>query len=124
MEHIFAPPFFQKKKNERNRLFSYFFNFLSHSKLPTSIVALFFLQETLQVIKEHAWVASELPLILSLENHLSLPQQDLFADMLIEIFNEELVQEPLSNYPVDDLERLPSPLDLNRKVLIKGKKVV
>ena len=66
---------------------------------------------------------SDFPLILSLENHLSVPQQDLLADMMVEIFGSELLAEPLPQYACDNLDHLPPPSALLRKILIKGKKV-
>ncbi|PVD20908.1 hypothetical protein C0Q70_19071 [Pomacea canaliculata] len=75
--------------------------------------------EVLKVIKENAWVASEYPIILSLENHLSLGQQRLMARMMKDVFGDELLTEP-----VDQNESvMPSPEQLKRKIIIKDRKL-
>ncbi|KAK7498874.1 hypothetical protein BaRGS_00009966, partial [Batillaria attramentaria] len=75
--------------------------------------------EVLKVIKENAWLTSEYPIILSIENHLSLAQQRFLARLLKDVFREELLTEP-----VDPNEtKMPSPEQLKRKVIIKDRKL-
>ena len=58
---------------------------------------------------------SRYPLILSIENHCSLPQQRNMTQAFKEIFGDTLLTEP-----IDTLEKeLPSPEKLKRKVIIK-----
>ncbi|EGD78958.1 hypothetical protein PTSG_01932 [Salpingoeca rosetta] len=81
-------------------------------------------KEVLLAIRDNAWAVSDFPLVLSLENHLCVQQQDLLADMLVEVFGSELLSEPLPNFPTEALPKLPSPNDLKRKILIKGKSIM
>ncbi len=68
--------------------------------------------DVLQVIKEYAFVCADTPLILSLEMHCSLPQQDLIASILLEIFGDCIYTEKIE-------AQLPSPKMLFRRVLVK-----
>ncbi|KAJ3269218.1 1-phosphatidylinositol 4,5-bisphosphate phosphodiesterase delta-4 [Terramyces sp. JEL0728] len=68
----------------------------------------------IQTIKEHAFIKSPYPVILSLEVHCGLKQQDMMADIMIEILGDQLLTEP-----VDDF----CPEELKFKVLVKGKSV-
>ncbi|KAJ1338906.1 hypothetical protein BSLG_006541 [Batrachochytrium salamandrivorans] len=64
----------------------------------------------------YAFVASSYPLILSLEIHCSADQQQVIARILRDAFGESLLLAPVRNDSI-----LPSPLDLLKKVIIKGK---
>ena len=77
------------------------------------------LRDVLEAIREYAFVASEFPVILSLENHCSLRQQGRTAALFREIFGELLAEAP--ELRADG--RLPSPRELARKILIKHKRV-
>jgi len=69
-------------------------------------------------IKIYAFKTTDYPLILSIENHCSLEQQDVMADHL------KSLGDLLFADKVDlDRDHLPSPEDLKRKVLIKAKKL-
>mmetsp|Transcript_7664 Transcript_7664/g.9766 ORF Transcript_7664/g.9766 Transcript_7664/m.9766 type:complete len:874 (+) Transcript_7664:346-2967(+) len=59
------------------------------------------------------------PLILSLENHCSLPFQDSMVQSLVSIFGDSLYVPDESSL----FEPLPSPEELKGKVLIKGKRL-
>ncbi|ESN93887.1 hypothetical protein HELRODRAFT_88112 [Helobdella robusta] len=75
--------------------------------------------DVLKAIKENAWVASEYPLILSIENHCSISNQRNMAIGFKDIFGEDLLMEPLNN----NNSALPSPNQLKRKIIIKHKKL-
>ncbi|KAL8939063.1 MAG: hypothetical protein Q9216_003570 [Gyalolechia sp. 2 TL-2023] len=70
------------------------------------------------VIRDAAFVHSDLPIIVSLEVHAGKEQQEVMVDIIEEVWNGLLVN-PLSG-PCD---QLPSPGDLRRKILIKVKYV-
>lgn len=75
--------------------------------------------DVLKTIKEYAFVASEYPLILSIENHCSLPQQNSMAHGFKDVFGDLLITAPLS----PNESALPSPNQLKRKIIIKHKKI-
>ncbi|XP_061565256.1 rho GTPase-activating protein 23-like isoform X7 [Cololabis saira] len=77
------------------------------------------LKDVLETIDTYAFKASPYPLILSLENHCSLQQQEVLARHLRSVLGEKLLLEPLEE---QDSRWLPSPQDLKGKILIKGKK--
>lgn len=70
-------------------------------------------------IKAYAFFASDYPLILSIENHCSLEQQDVMADHLRTILGDLLYSAPVD----ESQNELPSPEKLKRKVLVKAKKL-
>ncbi|GMT24345.1 hypothetical protein PFISCL1PPCAC_15642 [Pristionchus fissidentatus] len=77
------------------------------------------LRDTLHAILKRAFVTSPFPVILTLENHVSLPQQKVMADLFQEILGEHLY------IPDKDSSKksLPSPSDLKKKFLLRGKKL-
>lgn len=75
--------------------------------------------DVIQAIKEHAWVASDYPLILSIENHCGLGQQRNMAMAFRDTFGPDLLTEPIDS----DFSQLPSPERLKRKIIIKHKKL-
>eukprot|EP01147_Barroeca_monosierra_P010231 gene10230-2387_t len=75
------------------------------------------LKDALLACKEYAFVTSSYPLILSIENHLSVEQQKIFARNMHEIFGDALFVVE------DNCHELPSPEDLKHKVIVKGKKL-
>ena len=70
-------------------------------------------------IKQYAFFASDYPVILSIENHCSIEYQNKMATYLEKILGDMLYTEPVD----ENLNALPSPEDLKRKVLIKAKKL-
>ncbi|XP_019740106.1 1-phosphatidylinositol 4,5-bisphosphate phosphodiesterase gamma-1-like isoform X2 [Hippocampus comes] len=76
--------------------------------------------DVLHTIKEHAFVTSEYPVILSIEDHCSVVQQRNMATHFKKVFGEMLLTKPVDN----NAEDLPSPWQLRRKILIKHKKLV
>ncbi|CAG5116488.1 unnamed protein product, partial [Candidula unifasciata] len=75
--------------------------------------------DVLKIINDHAWVTSEFPLILSIENHCSLSQQRNMAIAFRETFGDKLLVEPLQK----DAAVLPSPSELKFKIILKHKKL-
>ncbi|XP_061876650.1 1-phosphatidylinositol 4,5-bisphosphate phosphodiesterase delta-1a isoform X2 [Entelurus aequoreus] len=77
-------------------------------------------RDVIKAIKDFAFKTSEYPVILSLENHCSLPQQRLMAHHMISILGDALVTRPIgSNWPTT----FPSPEELKGKFLVKGKRL-
>ena len=72
----------------------------------------------LQTIKDFAFISSDLPLILSVETHCDVHQQDIMADMLINVFGDSLITNRLDCHSASTL---PSPSQLKRKILFKTK---
>ncbi|KAK7114898.1 hypothetical protein V1264_000879 [Littorina saxatilis] len=75
--------------------------------------------DVLETIKEHAWVTSEFPLILSIENHCSLGQQRNMAMAFRDVFGANLLVEPVNK----EGSCLPSPTHLKNKIILKHKKL-
>uniref|UniRef100_A0A1A8DN49 1-phosphatidylinositol 4,5-bisphosphate phosphodiesterase gamma n=2 Tax=Nothobranchius TaxID=28779 RepID=A0A1A8DN49_NOTKA len=76
--------------------------------------------DVLHTIKEHAFVTSEYPVILSIEDHCSVVQQRNMATHFKKVFGDLLLMKPVDN----NADELPSPYQLRRKILIKHKKLV
>ncbi|KAJ3009121.1 UNVERIFIED_CONTAM: 1-phosphatidylinositol 4,5-bisphosphate phosphodiesterase delta-4 [Siphonaria sp. JEL0065] len=77
-------------------------------------------RDVVDAISRFAFVASEYPLILSLETHCSMDQQAAMARILVEVLGDALVTEPYLKRGSIPLV-LPSPIDLKWRILIKGK---
>ncbi|XP_019120592.2 1-phosphatidylinositol 4,5-bisphosphate phosphodiesterase eta-2a isoform X4 [Larimichthys crocea] len=77
-------------------------------------------KDVIETINKYAFVKNEYPVILSIENHCSVPQQKKMAQYLIEILGDKL---DLSNIKAEESGRLPSPEMLKGKILVKGKKL-
>uniref|UniRef100_A0A673J3Q5 Phosphoinositide phospholipase C n=1 Tax=Sinocyclocheilus rhinocerous TaxID=307959 RepID=A0A673J3Q5_9TELE len=73
----------------------------------------------IDIINKYAFVASEFPLILCLENHCSLMQQKVMFQHLKKILGDKIHADP----PNLEDNYLPSPSDLKGKILLKGKKL-
>eukprot|EP00479_Gromia_sphaerica_P004211 TRINITY_DN14974_c0_g1_i1.p1 TRINITY_DN14974_c0_g1~~TRINITY_DN14974_c0_g1_i1.p1 ORF type:complete len:223 (+),score=59.64 TRINITY_DN14974_c0_g1_i1:67-669(+) len=74
-------------------------------------------KEVVEVINEHAFKTSDYPIILSLENHCSIPQQKRMAEYMIHFFKDKLWIHPEG----DVQTTLPSPEQLKGKIILKGK---
>lgn len=72
-------------------------------------------REICYTIRDSAFVASDLPLVISLEVHASLEQQQTMVDIMLEAWKGLLVEAP------PDGGKLPSLSDLKKKILIKSK---
>ncbi|XP_053472865.1 1-phosphatidylinositol 4,5-bisphosphate phosphodiesterase delta-4 isoform X3 [Ictalurus furcatus] len=77
-------------------------------------------KDVVTVLGNYAFVASEYPVILSIENHCSVEQQRVMARHLTHILGEKLLRNTLRGKSSCDL---PSPEDLKGKILLKGKKI-
>eukprot|EP00095_Tigriopus_kingsejongensis_P002053 maker-scaffold254_size236139-snap-gene-1.12 protein:Tk02053 transcript:maker-scaffold254_size236139-snap-gene-1.12-mRNA-1 annotation:"1-phosphatidylinositol -bisphosphate phosphodiesterase gamma-1" len=75
--------------------------------------------DVVKTIKEHAFVTSQYPVILSIEDHCSLPQQRKMAHIFQDILGDMLVSAPLDK----NENTLPSPERLKRKIILKHKKL-
>ncbi|XP_072538384.1 1-phosphatidylinositol 4,5-bisphosphate phosphodiesterase eta-2a isoform X1 [Salminus brasiliensis] len=77
-------------------------------------------KDVIETINKYAFVKNPYPVILSIENHCSVPQQKKMAQYLVEILGEKL---DLSSVSADESGLLPSPDALKGKILVKGKKL-
>lgn len=77
------------------------------------------LLDVVRIIREHAFVVSDYPVILSIEDNCSLPQQRNMAATMQEVFGELLLTHPLEK----NENSLPSPNGLRRKIILKHKKL-
>ncbi|CAG2175559.1 unnamed protein product, partial [Oppiella nova] len=80
-------------------------------------------KRVIETINEKAFTASPYPVILSLENHCSLPQQIKMAQMFVQTFGDKLVTKFLFDTDYTDDPQLPSPNQLRYRILIKNKKL-
>nr|AAF79180.1 phospholipase C [Doryteuthis pealeii] len=80
-------------------------------------------KDVVHAIAECAFKVSEYPVILSFENHCSVPQQKLLAQYCHEAFGELLLDNPIDGHPLKPGVPLPTPYDLRKKILIKNKKI-
>ncbi|KAM8829645.1 LOW QUALITY PROTEIN: 1-phosphatidylinositol 4,5-bisphosphate phosphodiesterase eta-2-like [Synchiropus picturatus] len=77
-------------------------------------------KDVIETINKYAFVKNDYPVILSIENHCSVPQQKKMAQYLIDILGDKL---DVSNIKAAESGRLPSPETLKGKILVKGKKL-
>uniref|UniRef100_UPI00398E56AC 1-phosphatidylinositol 4,5-bisphosphate phosphodiesterase eta-2a n=1 Tax=Pristiophorus japonicus TaxID=55135 RepID=UPI00398E56AC len=77
-------------------------------------------RDVIETINKYAFAKSEFPVILSIENHCSVPQQKKMAQYLCEILGDKL---DVSSVQLDNMTQLPSPDSLKGKILVKGKKL-
>uniref|UniRef100_A0A3P8X4K0 Phosphoinositide phospholipase C n=1 Tax=Cynoglossus semilaevis TaxID=244447 RepID=A0A3P8X4K0_CYNSE len=73
-------------------------------------------RDVIETINKHAFTKSQYPVILSIENHCTVPQQKRMAQCLTEVLQDKL---DLSNVNVHETKKLPSPESLKGKVLVK-----
>jgi phosphatidylinositol phospholipase C, delta len=76
-------------------------------------------REVCAAIKKSAFVATDLPLIVSLETHAGLQQQETMVEIMKDLWGEYLVDS--STIGEKGCERLPSPESLRGKILVKVK---
>ncbi|XP_061583343.1 1-phosphatidylinositol 4,5-bisphosphate phosphodiesterase eta-2 [Cololabis saira] len=77
-------------------------------------------KDVVETINKYAFTKSQYPVILSIENHCTVPQQKKMAEHLKEVLQDKL---DLTNVNVQESKKLPSPEILKGKVLVKGKKL-
>ncbi|CAL8277857.1 unnamed protein product [Boreogadus saida] len=77
-------------------------------------------KDVIDTINKNAFVKNDYPVILSIENHCSVPQQKKMAEYLSDILGDKL---DLSSVKAHDGGHLPSPESLRGKILVKGKKL-
>ncbi|XP_070693296.1 1-phosphatidylinositol 4,5-bisphosphate phosphodiesterase eta-2 [Pempheris klunzingeri] len=77
-------------------------------------------KDVIETINKYAFTKSQYPVILSIENHCTVPQQKKMAMYLKEVLQDKL---DLSTVNVHECKKLPSPEVLKGKVLVKGKKL-
>ena len=90
--------------------------FIFHGHTITSKIRFL---DVIKIIKDHAFVTSEYPVILSIEDHCSIPQQKKMATAFQEVFGDMLVSAHLDKNETE----LPSPERLRRKIILKHKKL-
>ncbi|XP_057557632.1 1-phosphatidylinositol 4,5-bisphosphate phosphodiesterase zeta-1 [Hippopotamus amphibius kiboko] len=73
----------------------------------------------IQAIHKYAFITSDYPVVLSLENHCSPPQQEVMADSMQSTFGDALLSDTLDDFP----DRLPSPEALKFRILVRNKKI-
>uniref|UniRef100_A0A3Q3J6X6 1-phosphatidylinositol 4,5-bisphosphate phosphodiesterase gamma n=1 Tax=Monopterus albus TaxID=43700 RepID=A0A3Q3J6X6_MONAL len=72
-------------------------------------------EDVVKAINDHAFVTSEFPVILSIEEHCPLEQQRQMARIFKEVFGNKLLTEPVEQMA----EQLPSPAQLKGKIILK-----
>ncbi|KAI9831912.1 MAG: hypothetical protein M1819_004634 [Sarea resinae] len=77
-------------------------------------------REVCAAIRDTAFVSSDLPVIVSLEVHASLEQQEIMVEIIEETWKGLLIDESFAAARAS-VERLPTPEELRRKILIKVK---
>jgi phosphatidylinositol phospholipase C, delta len=76
-------------------------------------------KDVIRAIRDYAFVATDYPLILSIELHCSPPQQEVMAGYIVEYLGGLLPPQPQRGAT----EALPSPHELRGKILVKGKRL-
>ncbi|XP_047464842.1 1-phosphatidylinositol 4,5-bisphosphate phosphodiesterase epsilon-1 isoform X3 [Mugil cephalus] len=80
-------------------------------------------KDVVEAVNRSAFVNSDMPVILSIENHCSLPQQRKMAEIFKSVFGERVVTRFLFESDFSDDPHLPSPLQLRGRILLKNKKL-
>ncbi|MEQ2168596.1 hypothetical protein GOODEAATRI_016356, partial [Goodea atripinnis] len=76
-------------------------------------------EDVVKAINEHAFVTTDFPVILSIEEHCPIEQQRQMARIFKEVFGDKLLSEPVEHMA----EQLPSPTQLKGKIILKHKKL-
>ena len=80
-------------------------------------------KDVVYAIRDCAFVSSEYPVILSLEDHCCISQQLKMAKYFDEILGDMLLKDFLPSHPMKKGVEMPSPNHLKRKVLLKHKRL-
>nr|XP_032834828.1 1-phosphatidylinositol 4,5-bisphosphate phosphodiesterase gamma-1-like [Petromyzon marinus] len=75
--------------------------------------------DVIYTIRDHAFLTSQYPVILSIEDHCTIPQQRKMAQLFRQVFGEALLTKAVEG-PADEL---PSPSQLRNKIVIKHKTI-
>ncbi|XP_030645805.1 1-phosphatidylinositol 4,5-bisphosphate phosphodiesterase gamma-2-like [Chanos chanos] len=76
-------------------------------------------KDVVKAINDHAFVTSEYPVVLSIEEHCCVDQQRQMARIFKDVFQDKLLTEPVELIA----EQLPSPTQLKGKIILKHKKL-
>ncbi|XP_051727157.1 1-phosphatidylinositol 4,5-bisphosphate phosphodiesterase gamma-2 isoform X3 [Ctenopharyngodon idella] len=76
-------------------------------------------KDAVKAINDHAFITSEYPVVLSIEEHCDTTQQKVIAQMLKDVFQDKLLTKPLD----PEAKHLPSPNQLKGKIIIKHQKI-
>ncbi|KAK7892087.1 hypothetical protein WMY93_024050 [Mugilogobius chulae] len=76
-------------------------------------------EDVVKAINEHAFVTTDFPLILSIEEHCPIEQQRQMARIFRDVFGDKLLIDPVEQ----NAEQLPSPTQLKGKIILKHKKL-
>ncbi|PBK93995.1 1-phosphatidylinositol-4,5-bisphosphate phosphodiesterase 1 [Armillaria gallica] len=87
-----------------------------HGKTLTTKVPL---RKVCEAIMKYGFVTSPYPIIISAEVHCRLEQQDMIADIMLDVFGDALIQKR----PDKPIKVLPSPEELKGRILLKTKNV-
>lgn len=80
-------------------------------------------RDVIVAIRDCAFVTSDMPVILSFENHCCKKQQYKLAKYCDDVFGDLLCKTPLPESPLQPGIKLPSPNQLSRKIIIKNKRL-
>lgn len=75
--------------------------------------------DVIKTIKEHAFVTSDYPVILSIEQNCSLAQQRKMATAMVDVFGDMLLTQRIDKNET----QLPSPHQLRHRIILKHKKL-
>lgn len=79
-------------------------------------------KDVLPSIMEHAFHASDWPVVLSIENHCNIENQKTMAKLFVQCFGTYLLTEPLASRP-EPQNAYPSPASMRGRIIIKYKKL-
>lgn len=79
-------------------------------------------REVCATIRDYAFAASDLPLIVSLEVHAGPEQQEIMVELMADYWRGMLVDLPLDPAQTADTAALPTLKELERKILVKVKR--
>jgi phosphatidylinositol phospholipase C delta len=85
-----------------------------HGKTLTTKVPL---RQACEAIAKYAFVVSPYPIVISAEVHCCIPQQDMIASIMREVFGDSLVSAPVQDR--SKITVLPSPEYLKGRILLK-----
>lgn len=80
------------------------------------------MREVLHAIGKYAFVASPYPVILSMEVHCNVEQQEMLAQIVQDVLGATFLSAPLAGFESED--SLPSPEQLKYKILLKVRRTL